>query len=106
MLTAQAFESARTVLRFRASAATPQIRAQVRRLRVLIVSPAAFVLLLLLCTFSFVSLPFSATGTGVALDAVSRGLKVALVERDDFASGPHEQLFPAIFLRRCFDCQK
>lgn len=28
-----------------------------------------------------------ATGTGVALDAVSRGLKVALVERDDFASG-------------------
>ena len=29
----------------------------------------------------------SATGTGVALDAISRGLKVALVERDDFASG-------------------
>jgi hypothetical protein len=28
-----------------------------------------------------------ATGTGVALDAASRGLKVALVERDDFASG-------------------
>ncbi|CAN6649325.1 hypothetical protein TRVA0_023S01926 [Trichomonascus vanleenenianus] len=28
-----------------------------------------------------------ATGTGVALDAVSRGLKVALLERDDFASG-------------------
>jgi len=28
-----------------------------------------------------------ATGTGVALDAISRGLKVALVERDDFASG-------------------
>lgn len=28
-----------------------------------------------------------ATGTGVALDAVSRGLKVALVEKDDFASG-------------------
>jgi glycerol-3-phosphate dehydrogenase len=28
-----------------------------------------------------------ATGSGVALDAASRGLKVALVERDDFASG-------------------
>jgi glycerol-3-phosphate dehydrogenase len=27
-----------------------------------------------------------ATGTGVALDAVSRGLKVALIERDDFGS--------------------
>lgn len=28
-----------------------------------------------------------ATGTGVALDAASRGLKVALLERDDFSSG-------------------
>ncbi|ORY83125.1 FAD dependent oxidoreductase-domain-containing protein [Protomyces lactucae-debilis] len=28
-----------------------------------------------------------ATGTGCAVDAASRGLKVALVERDDFASG-------------------
>jgi glycerol-3-phosphate dehydrogenase len=28
-----------------------------------------------------------ATGTGIALDAVTRGLKVALVERDDFGSG-------------------
>ena len=28
-----------------------------------------------------------ATGTGVALDAATRGLSVALVERDDFASG-------------------
>jgi glycerol-3-phosphate dehydrogenase len=28
-----------------------------------------------------------ATGTGTALDAATRGLKVALVERDDFASG-------------------
>lgn len=28
-----------------------------------------------------------ATGTGIAVDAVSRGLKVALVERDDFSSG-------------------
>jgi len=28
-----------------------------------------------------------ATGTGIALDAVTRGLKVALVEREDFSSG-------------------
>ena len=28
-----------------------------------------------------------ATGAGIALDAVTRGLKVALVERDDFAAG-------------------
>lgn len=28
-----------------------------------------------------------ATGTGVALDAATRGLRVAMVERDDFASG-------------------
>jgi glycerol-3-phosphate dehydrogenase len=28
-----------------------------------------------------------ATGAGVAVDAVSRGLRVALVERDDFSSG-------------------
>jgi glycerol-3-phosphate dehydrogenase len=28
-----------------------------------------------------------ATGAGIALDAASRGLKVALVERDDFSSG-------------------
>jgi len=28
-----------------------------------------------------------ATGTGVALDAATRGLSVALVERDDFAAG-------------------
>lgn len=28
-----------------------------------------------------------ATGTGIALDAVTRGLKVAVVERDDFSSG-------------------
>jgi len=28
-----------------------------------------------------------ATGAGVALDAVTRGLKVAMVERDDFSSG-------------------
>jgi glycerol-3-phosphate dehydrogenase len=27
------------------------------------------------------------TGAGVALDAASRGLRTALVERDDFASG-------------------
>ena len=28
-----------------------------------------------------------ATGTGIALDAITRGLKVAMVDRDDFASG-------------------
>lgn len=28
-----------------------------------------------------------ATGSGIALDAVTRGLKVAMVEREDFASG-------------------
>src|SRR5690606_30840255 len=28
-----------------------------------------------------------ATGAGIALDAASRGLKVALVEREDFAAG-------------------
>lgn len=28
-----------------------------------------------------------ATGTGIALDAASRGLKVALVEKDDFSAG-------------------
>jgi glycerol-3-phosphate dehydrogenase len=28
-----------------------------------------------------------ATGAGIALDAVTRGLKVAMVERDDFSSG-------------------
>ena len=28
-----------------------------------------------------------ATGAGCAVDAASRGLKVALVERDDFSSG-------------------
>jgi len=28
-----------------------------------------------------------ASGAGVAVDAASRGLKVALVERDDFSSG-------------------
>lgn len=30
-----------------------------------------------------------ATGAGTAVDAATRGLKVALVERDDFASGMH-----------------
>jgi len=28
-----------------------------------------------------------ATGSGIALDAATRGLSVALIERDDFASG-------------------
>ena len=34
-----------------------------------------------------------ATGAGVAVDAASRGLKVALVERDDFSSGEWSALF-------------
>ena len=34
-----------------------------------------------------------ATGAGVAVDAASRGLKVALVERDDFAAGLYRALF-------------
>jgi glycerol-3-phosphate dehydrogenase len=32
-----------------------------------------------------------ATGTGVAVDAVTRGLNVAVVERDDFAAGKIEK---------------
>jgi glycerol-3-phosphate dehydrogenase len=32
-----------------------------------------------------------ATGSGVAVDAASRGLKVALVDRGDFSSGPHRR---------------
>lgn len=34
-----------------------------------------------------------ATGTGVALDAATRRLNVALVERDDFASGNTFKIF-------------
>ncbi len=34
-----------------------------------------------------------ATGAGVALDAVTRGLKVALVERNDFSSGAPSHCF-------------
>lgn len=37
--------------------------------------------------FDIVVVGGGATGTGVALDAASRGLKVALLERDDFSSG-------------------
>jgi len=33
-----------------------------------------------------------ATGTGVAMDAATRGLNIALVERDDFASGERAAL--------------
>lgn len=33
-----------------------------------------------------------ATGAGVALDAAARGLKVALVERDDYSAGELESL--------------
>src|ERR1700733_6037095 len=34
-----------------------------------------------------------ATGAGIAVDAASRGLKVALVERDDYSSGPRDLPF-------------
>lgn len=33
-----------------------------------------------------------ATGAGVAVDAASRGLKVALVERDDFSAGEFQTI--------------
>jgi len=39
-----------------------------------------------------------ATGAGVALDAVTRGLKVALVERSDFSSGPPSHFSSALSL--------
>jgi len=38
-------------------------------------------------TFDLVVVGGGITGLGVALDAASRGLRVALIERDDFASG-------------------
>jgi len=38
-------------------------------------------------SFDILVIGGGATGTGVALDAASRGLSVALVERDDFGSG-------------------
>lgn len=38
-------------------------------------------------SFDILVIGGGATGAGVALDAATRGLKVALVERDDFASG-------------------
>lgn len=38
-------------------------------------------------TFDVLVIGGGATGAGVALDAATRGLKVALIERDDFASG-------------------
>lgn len=37
--------------------------------------------------FDFIVVGGGATGAGIALDAASRGLKVGLVERDDFSSG-------------------
>lgn len=40
-----------------------------------------------------------ATGAGSALDAATRGLKVALVERDDFSSGPYSS--SAFFASSC-----
>ena len=37
--------------------------------------------------FDLLVIGAGATGTGIALDAATRGLRVAVVERDDFASG-------------------
>ena len=38
-------------------------------------------------TYDLLVIGGGATGSGVALDAVTRGLKVAVVERDDFSAG-------------------
>ncbi|KAK5267388.1 mitochondrial glycerol-3-phosphate dehydrogenase [Exophiala xenobiotica] len=38
-------------------------------------------------TYDLLVIGGGATGTGIALDAATRGLKVAMVERDDFSSG-------------------
>jgi len=40
-----------------------------------------------------------ATGAGVAVDAATRGLKVALVERDDFSSGARWRVTPPFFFQ-------
>lgn len=37
--------------------------------------------------YDLVVIGAGATGSGIALDAATRGLKVALIERDDFSSG-------------------
>jgi glycerol-3-phosphate dehydrogenase len=42
-----------------------------------------------------------ATGAGVALDAVTRGLKVALVERNDFSSGASSHFFASALSLTC-----
>ena len=41
-------------------------------------------------TFDLLIIGGGATGCGVALDAATRGLKVALVEKNDFSEG-HQQ---------------
>lgn len=38
-------------------------------------------------TYDLLVIGGGATGSGIALDAATRGLKVAMVERDDFSSG-------------------
>jgi len=38
-------------------------------------------------TFDLIIIGGGATGCGVALDAATRGLKVALVEKNDFSEG-------------------
>ena len=39
-----------------------------------------------------------ASGAGVAVDAASRGLKVALVERNDFSSGERWSRMPTVVI--------
>ena len=39
-----------------------------------------------------------ASGAGVAVDAASRGLKVALVERNDFSSGEQWSRIPTVVI--------
>lgn len=38
-------------------------------------------------TYDLLIIGSGATGSGIALDAATRGLKVAVIERDDFSSG-------------------
>lgn len=45
-----------------------------------------------------------ATGSGVALDAVTRGLRVGLVEREDFASGTSSRSTKLLHGGTCILC--
>ena len=50
--------------------------------------------------FDLVVIGGGITGAGVALDAASRGLQVALIERNDFASGTSSNL-PSLSTADC-----